>query len=68
MKMDHNELAERLEKRLDKIEDKLDKHLETVSVNKADINWLRGSLKIGMTAFLTFVGGLVITAIKVFYK
>jgi hypothetical protein len=43
----------RLEERLDRIETKLDTYLETASTNKADITWLKGSVKILITGLIS---------------
>lgn len=43
----------RLEDRLDRIETKIDKYLETASANKADIAWLKGSVKIVITGLIS---------------
>jgi hypothetical protein len=62
----NKELILRLEAKLDKIDEKLDKHseerqeLETrlVEVVK-DVDWLKGYAKIGMMAVLSAVTGLI---------
>jgi hypothetical protein len=46
---------ERLEERLDRIEGKLDTYLETTSTNKADINWLKGSVKFIVTGLISVI-------------
>ena len=66
--MNHDELADRLEKRLDKIESKLDRHLVQVSTNEADLNWVKGYIRISttmLTAMVVSVGSLIF---KVFIK
>ena len=66
--MHNRELVERVEQRLDNIESKLDKHLEQVSTNKADISWIKGHIKISVTTTIALVTGLVTTIFKVFFK
>ena len=68
MRMTNEELENRIEKRLDVIEKKLDKHLELVSLNKADISWVKGYVKISITTIFSLVAGMIATVIKVFYK
>lgn len=53
-----------LEKRLDRIEKKLDAHLVQTVQNETDIKWIRGFIKISMTAIFTVISGLVVTLIK----
>lgn len=64
--MNHDELLTAIDKRLDKIEDKLDKHLEIVATNKADIVWLRGSIKSILTFIISLAGGLILAFVKLF--
>ena len=64
--MNHDELLTAIDKRLDKIEEKLDKHLEIVSTNKADIAWLRGSIKTVLTFIISLAGGLILAFVKLF--
>ena len=66
MRMDHEELASRLEQRLDKIEKKLDKHLEVSTVNAADISWVKGYIKISISAILAVIAGLVTAIFQIF--
>lgn len=68
MSMNHEELAKRLEKRLDIIEDKLDTYLSVVSTNKTDLLWVKGYIKMSLTA-LVGVGMAVLSLIlKIFTK
>lgn len=64
--MNHDELLTAIDKRLDKIEDKLDKHLEIVTTNKADIAWLRGSVRLISTFIISLAGGLILAFVKLF--
>jgi hypothetical protein len=69
--MDHNELASRIEKRLDNIDtkldrhdSKLDKHLEQVSRHEVELAWIKGNAKLGVTIFLTVITGTILAIIK----
>lgn len=64
--MNHDELLTAIDKRLDKIENKLDKHLEIAATNKADIVWLRGSIKSILTFIISLAGGLILAFVKLF--
>ena len=64
--MNHDELAERLEKRLDNIEKKLDNSLEQMTVNKTDINWLKGYVKSSIAFLVTLSAGVVTSLFNIF--
>lgn len=66
--MNHEELAARLEKRLDRLEEKLDVYLREVAENKADLKWVKGHIKLGLSAILAIATGLLTTAFRVFIK
>lgn len=63
--MSPEQLREHIDTRLDKLEDKLDAHLERISAtenrlskSETDIHWIRGSIKIGVTLLLAALSGL----------
>ena len=58
----NNELNDRLRR----IEDKLDAHLASAAKNEADLNWVRGYIKLSISFMLSLFIGTVTTAIKVF--
>jgi Holliday junction resolvasome RuvABC endonuclease subunit len=60
--MDNNDLKQHLDSRLDRLEGKLDDHLERISKAEASIEWLRGHAKIVTTLILTALSGAVIAA------
>jgi hypothetical protein len=62
--MNHTELAERLEKRLNDIEAKLDKHLERSIKNETDLNWVRGHIRNSVVLMITLIGGVVTTFLR----
>ena len=64
----HDQLADKLEARLDKIEDKLDKHLEIASTNKADIAWTKGYIRVSLALFTTLIGGVATSLFRLFIK
>lgn len=66
--MNHEELLAVLDKRLDKIEEKLDKHLAIVASNSTSIDWLRGSIKILTTFIFSLAGGVILALFKLFAK
>jgi hypothetical protein len=55
-----------LNRRLDRIEEKLDKHLEQVSTNTADIQWIRGYVRLSGILIVSLLGGVATTIIKLF--
>ena len=64
--LDHEELASRLEKRLDKIEHKLDLHLQKAAANEVDLRWIKGYVKLSLTVIVAIGTGMVTTMFKVF--
>jgi len=61
--MDHEKQSpqlERVEARLDRIESKLDIHLERVSKAESNIAWLKGHVQIATTVFISTVGFLLV--------
>lgn len=66
MNPEHTEIIKRIEQRLNVIENKLDKHLELVAKHETDLNWLKGSFKLGAGVVASVISGLAITSIKVF--
>jgi len=56
--MSNEQLMELLLERLEKIEEKLDSHLERVSKLEKDVEWLRGHLTIATSIFLGILGFL----------
>lgn len=66
--MDHEELARRLEARLDKIEEKLDKHILLATENEVDLRWVKGSIKLALSAIITLTIGLATTIFNTFFS
>lgn len=56
--MDHEELARRIEARLDKIEEKLDKHIQLTTENEVDLRWVKGSIKLALSAIIGIIGSM----------
>jgi hypothetical protein len=65
--MDHEALARRLETRLDKIEGKLDTFLPQQSSHEADIKWVKGYIRLSVTAMIALGVGLITTVLKLFF-
>ena len=66
--MNHEELAARLEHRLDKIEDKLDKHLVINASQEADLKWIKGYIRFSIVALISLGGTVATTLFKLFSK
>jgi len=55
---DLNKLREHLDSRLDKLEDKLDVHIERISKAETSIEFLKGHAKISIMLILSALGAL----------
>lgn len=66
--MDHEELATRLERRIDRLEAKLDKFLELENSNRADLNWVKGYIKLSLSAIIGLITGLATVVFRVFFN
>lgn len=53
----------RIDTRLDRIEQKLDAHLDRVSKNETDIAWIKGHVKIVTTVTLAVLSAVIIAAL-----
>lgn len=56
--MDHEEF-QRLHQRFDKLEDKLDNHLERLSKAEEALLWMKGHLNLASALFVAAFGALV---------
>lgn len=57
--MDIHGLKDHLDGRLDKLEGKLDNHLERISRAETSIEWLKGHSKISLTVLISVLGYLL---------
>jgi hypothetical protein len=53
------DILDKIDARLDRIETKLDDHLERVSRAEESIRWLQGHVKFTVSVAITLVGGLL---------
>jgi hypothetical protein len=56
--MDLQDLRGHIDGRLDKLEEKLDNHLERISRAEASIEWIRGHLKISVSILVAALAGM----------
>lgn len=70
--MDHEQLAERLEKKIDDrfnaLEKKIDDAIHTSIVNKNDISWLKSFVKTSVGIYVTLFAGMITSLFKHFIK
>ena len=66
--MNHEELYTRLEHRLDRIEDKLDKHLRATAGHDSDLRWLQGYVKISVAWFIALSGAIATALFPLFLQ
>lgn len=60
--MNHDEIAHRL----DRIEDKLDRHLGLVAGHHEAISWIRGYIKANITLLIALSTGVITALFKLF--
>ncbi len=65
---DTNDKLDAIGTRLDRIETKLDDHLQRVTKAESDINWIRGHLRISTAIFLAVVGAMSTTLFNLFLR
>jgi hypothetical protein len=63
---EHEELARRVDERLDRIETKLDKYLEALSRQEADLTWVKGYIRTSVSALIALALGVITSLISVF--
>lgn len=56
---DKGDSLERLERKLDALDEKLDKYHEQVVDNKADIAWIKGSFKWATSIIIAGIGFII---------
>lgn len=68
--MDHHELLDRLadkfDERCDRLEAKLDRYSEVSSKNTADLRWVKGYIKLSLTAILGIITSAIAGVLKYF--
>lgn len=57
--LSHDQLKQHLDARFDRVEDKIDNHLERISKAEEAIVWMRGHIKIVVTMLIGVLGSLV---------
>lgn len=56
--MELQSLRDHLDSRLDKIEDKLDNHLERIATAETSIEWIRGHIKFMVSLSVALAGSI----------
>lgn len=63
MKQDEHIIHE-MNKRFDRLEAKLDAYTEHTAAHKQDINWIKGVIKIGLSAVVAVAGAVATYILK----
>ena len=58
------DLDSKIQDRFDRVEDKLDSHLDRIAKNEAGLEWIKGHLKISLTFLFAGLGGAISFIIK----
>ncbi len=56
--MEIKDLADRVDERLNRIEEKLDMHIQGSITNAADIHWIKGYIRLSTSVILTILGAV----------
>ena len=59
MSMDLRNLQDHIDSRLDRLENKIDNHLERISKAEASLEWVQGHVKVVTSILVAALGGLV---------
>ena len=57
--MELNKLRDEMNSRFDRLDDKLDKVMESSSKNESDISWMKGFGKFFVTLFISVITGII---------
>lgn len=59
-------MDDKIYSQLNRIESKLDQHLDRISATEEAIKWMKGSIKISVSILLAAIGWLVTITMKIF--
>ena len=57
--MDHEELLKKIEERIDRLEQSLRPHFERAASQDTDIKWIKGWIKVSLTAIMAIVSSII---------
>lgn len=66
--MNHEQIVGEINKRIDKLETKIDGYFEKEMANFVDIKWIKGYIRFSLVALLTVGAALVPVIVKLFVK
>lgn len=61
-----DEMVQEMHRRFDKLEAKLDTYAEQTTAAKQDLQWLKGYVKVSLSALIALGGALISAAFKLF--
>lgn len=64
--MDPDEIVRQMNGRFDRLEEKLDEYAKVSIENKRDIEWLKGSIKVSLSALTALAAAVLGGLIRVF--
>lgn len=66
--LDYSNLINHIDTRFDRLEEKVDNHLERISKSEATIEWMKGHLQTGIIIFLAVCGFLATSLYHIITK
>ncbi len=64
--MDHEGLLSQLERRFDRLEEKLDSYMKEAASNEVDLNWVKGYIKLSLSLIASIIVAIVTGVISFF--
>lgn len=64
--MNHEDLLRQLERRFDRLEEKLDSYMKESATNDADLKWVKGYIKLSLGLIASIIMAIITGAISLF--
>jgi len=57
--MNHEDLKEHMDRRFDKVEEKIDSYQRRVTTNETNISWIKGAMRVSAALLIAVLGSLI---------
>lgn len=68
MSMNHEDLSKQINQRFDRLEDKIEEYAKLTTANETNLQWVKGYIKLSLSAMIALAAGVVTTLFKTFFK